>query len=1177
MTRPSGAATLLALLVFATPAAAQNPPAPAPPQLSCADWGAYRFFEMASPDTITACLAAGVDPGAPVDSHRATPLHHAARAAPDAILVNLLLTAGADVNARDLRGRTPLHDAARANPNPGVITALLGGGADMDARDLRGSTPLHEAARPNPNPRATTNPEVLAALLAAGADVDARDDRERTPLHATWQLPPADRAWLDPRINAAAISQLLAAGADPLALDQRGRAAAPDACRNWALAVFPRAATPDDYAACAEAGTDLDARDENGYTALHHATVLADTAVVHLLLAASADPSARSHDDHTPLHFALRHRNSAVAAILVRAGADVNAAENDEITPLHLAGHDSAVTTLLLEAGADVHADAEGTALYRATSAGVVDALLAAGADIDALGRFGTPLMESVRSSRSRSDSLSAVTVRLLERGADPNAPSWGGQTALHAAGLGRAAVIRALLDAGADPLLADDDGETRLHKAAQYSSDQPVIPLLLEAGLDVDLPNNNGETPLHLAAGAIFRNPAGVRFLLEHGADPAARTSEGDTPLHSAVSATRPDTGTIAALVSAGADVDARNERGWTPVQVAWMGGHRLAVDQLLALGAEPVVHEEAGAVKDLACDWSRRSSLRSVTVESARGCVEAGTPLDAPDDYGDTPLIELAGSQRHDARTLGILQVFLEAGADVNQRESQLDRTPLHAVASSLFGVGASTAEFARALLGAGANVNARDRWGQTPLHTAAASRRSGARDSLVVVLLEGGAAVNARSESGETPLHVALGNPAVASMLLEYGADRTAVANSGRVANPISCDNFVARSFFALAPPDVVAGCIAQGAGVNVAVSIPQRSFAAQSYGDRPLHTAAESARDPATVTALLEGGAALHGRDGSDRTPLHRAALGGSSAVVGTLLQAGARVDMRASGFGVDWGWDWTPLHLAAESNPDPNVVRALLEAGADVGARAYYGQTPLHFAGTNENSEVAALLLEAGADVNARERMGRTPLHAAAAGNENPAVIELLIEAGADVQAVGNRAEEYVRIYSPMDGVTPLHEAAASNANPEVVAALVRAGAEVDTGRPPDAAAVPIEHAGTILTEMAIRNFADPAQTSPLHLAALGNRNPEVVEALVALGADMELRGRDGGTALHMAARTNPAAFLALLALGADDTAIDDEGLTPWDYAKDNRALHGLPEVQRLRRAERESK
>jgi len=219
---------------------------------------------------------------------------------------------------------------------------------------------------------------------------------------------------------------------------------------------------------------------------------------------------------------------------------------------------------------------------------------------------------------------------------------------------------------------------------------------------------------------------------------------------------------------------------------------------------------------------------------------------------------------------------------------------------------------------------------------------------------------------------------------------------------------------------------------------------------------------------------------------------------------------------------------------------------------------------------NASPAVVTLLLEAGADVNASEWMGRTALHEAAASNENLVVIELLLEAGADLRPVGSHAEGYVRIGYRMDGVTPLQAAAASNRNPAVVAALVRAGADVDTGRPPGADAVPIERAGTFLTETAIANLADARQMSPLHLAATRNPNPAIIETLVALGADLELRGRDGRTALHMAARSNPHAFLALLALGADDTAVDDEGLTPWDYAKDNKALHGLPEVRRMR-------
>ena len=93
------------------------------------------------------------------------------------------------------------------------------------------------------------------------------------------------------------------------------------------------------------------------------------------------------------------------------------------------------------------------------------------------------------------------------------------------------------------------------------------------------------------------------------------------------------------------------------------------------------------------------------------------------------------------------------------------------------------------------------------------------------------------------------------------------------------------------------------------------------------------------------------------------------------------------------------------------------VRAELDCGANIKARADLGWTPLHQAAAFSNEpSVVTLLLDHGADIEARADRGRTPLHAAAANSGEPAVVAVLLDHGADVGAKTN------------DGETPLHQA-----------------------------------------------------------------------------------------------------------------------------------------------------
>ena len=99
-----------------------------------------------------------------------------------------------------------------------------------------------------------------------------------------------------------------------------------------------------------------------------------------------------------------------------------------------------------------------------------------------------------------------------------------------------------------------------------------------------------------------------------------------------------------------------------------------------------------------------------------------------------------------------------------------------------------------------------------------------------------------------------------------------------------------------------------------------------------------------------------------------------------------------------------------------------VVRALLDAGAEVNAKTDRGMTSLHFAaGRNENPKVVKLLLDAGAEVGAESTDGATPLHLAASSNSNPKIAQTLLDASADVNAKDKGGDTPLDYYSENEG------------------------------------------------------------------------------------------------------------------------------------------------------------
>ena len=93
--------------------------------------------------------------------------------------------------------------------------------------------------------------------------------------------------------------------------------------------------------------------------------------------------------------------------------------------------------------------------------------------------------------------------------------------------------------------------------------------------------------------------------------------------------------------------------------------------------------------------------------------------------------------------------------------------------------------------------------------------------------------------------------------------------------------------------------------------------------------------------------------------------------------------------------------YTPLIFAAEHGVE-EVVRVLLEGGANIELTTDIQLTALHCAAWNGHLEVCRLLLDWGAKVDPLDHWKETPLHHAARMG-NLRVVMLLVERGADVK------------------------------------------------------------------------------------------------------------------------------------------------------------------------------
>lgn len=158
---------------------------------------------------------------------------------------------------------------------------------------------------------------------------------------------------------------------------------------------------------------------------------------------------------------------------------------------------------------------------------------------------------------------------------------------------------------------------------------------------------------------------------------------------------------------------------------------------------------------------------------------------------------------------------------------------------------------------------------------------------------------------------------------------------------------------------------------------------------SKGNSPLLIASTSGEE-ATVKLLLGyEGVIIDHRNTLRVTPLIEAASHGHSEIVRLLLDVGADVNAQTI-------YGNSPLSLAAEFGQDEAVAEILKQKNLNVSPAQTDGKTPLHWAALKGYSKIVRLLLDHGADVNARDENEKTPLLLA----RNRAIAKILQSHGA---------------------------------------------------------------------------------------------------------------------------------------------------------------------------------
>jgi ankyrin repeat protein len=867
-------------------------------------------------------------------------------------MANMLLDHGADPDLLDDNLDTAFLIAAREGKED-ILRILAARGADVNIKTSQGNSALNEAAG-----RLQSEAVVKTLLELPGVDINQRNSESLTP-------------FLSSITNTnVPVLKLLIKVSDTTAADNLSFGA---------LHLAAYKSTKEVAQILIESGLDLHALDTYKMTPFHRAVRCSNVAVLEYILELGADINSTSGDSPwTALHHACKSANLATAKSLLAHGADIEAVVPNDVstTPLLRAVINNKIDLVefLLDNVANIAPKAFNnyTALHICAWKNhpkICTLLLnRGGINIEALDNVGmTPLLRA-----ANSDNSEPVALILIKHGANTNAKASTGENALRLflrSDMKSLELLTVLLEKEADINAVDKDGLSPLIKAVVYGQ-APLVSAVLAKNPNIESTNNSQMTSLNIASWKGFKEI--VILLLNAGANINHRDKDGLSSLIYAAKYGQEEI--VRLLIARGADVDVKNNKGQNTLDVAVEAKKTAVATMLMNMDAfresnftiqkavkdnnlplielllmkKPELIEE----KDESGYTPLHLSLLVPTQDAALTfLLQKGADIDARISNGETPLM-IAAWKNHKNGTLKlikksksissgkcpiisetgtkgwsplhyaarwnadtyIIKLLLQSGAEVDMAEEN-EATPLH------FAADQGRLEAIRVLVAAGANIDAKDKWGRTALMRTIKGRHASAGQLLV----ELGASVQEKS--------------------YEYSMSALMFAVTWTDSVPL------------------VETLLKAGATINDDLDNEECN---------PLTRAAVNGNRTVFEFLLTKGGKP-DVIDIFGQQPLQRATRSSLEKGVRVLLDAKADVNFREEKFGM------TALHYAAATNDNTTIAQLLLDHGADINAKDDTGTTPIFKAAFQSKRAMLKFLEEKGADLEARNNDGFTPL------------------------------------------------------------------------------------------------------------------------------------------------------------------------------------------------------